>query len=210
MKVNQDSHSVATMCRMLGVSPSGYYAWRDREPSARAKSDEALKVRIQAIHDHCRGTYGAPRIHAELVAEDRSVSRKRVARLMRELGLVGVSRRKGTRTTRRDDAARAAPDLVESFFATLECELIDRSTFKTQAEARMAIFEFIEGWFNPHRRHSALGYLSPNAFERAALEAETGDPQGTQGKGRGEIVAPGRLWKPHPGAVPPQSPSASP
>ena len=57
--------------------------------------------------------------------------------------------------------------MAESFFATLECELIDRRTFQTQAEARMAIFEFIEGWYNTHRRHSALGYVSPNDFERA-------------------------------------------
>jgi len=52
--------------------------------------------------------------------------------------------------------------LCESFFATLECELIDRRKFQTQVEARMAIFEFIEGWYNPHRRHSSLGYQSPN------------------------------------------------
>jgi len=57
--------------------------------------------------------------------------------------------------------------MCESFFATLECELLDRRRFKTQAEARMAIFEFIEGWYNPHRRHSALGYLSPIDFERS-------------------------------------------
>ena len=60
--------------------------------------------------------------------------------------------------------------MAESFFATLECELIDRRSFRTQAEARMAIFEFIEGWYNPRRRHSALGYLSPNDFERAAAK----------------------------------------
>ena len=58
--------------------------------------------------------------------------------------------------------------MAESFFATLECELIDRRSFRTQAEARMAIFEFLEGWYNTRRRHSALGYLSPNDFERAA------------------------------------------
>jgi putative transposase len=57
--------------------------------------------------------------------------------------------------------------MCESFFATLECELLDRRRFKTQIEARMAIFEFIEGWYNPHRRHSALDYLSPIDYERA-------------------------------------------
>ena len=59
--------------------------------------------------------------------------------------------------------------MAESFFATLECELIDRRAFRTQAQARMAIFEFLEGGYNTRRRHSALGYLSPNDFERAAL-----------------------------------------
>jgi hypothetical protein len=57
--------------------------------------------------------------------------------------------------------------MCESFFATLECELLERRRFKTQVEARMAVFDFIEGWYNPHRRHSALGYLSPIAYERA-------------------------------------------
>lgn len=56
--------------------------------------------------------------------------------------------------------------MCESFFATLECELLDRTRFRNQAEARMAIFEFIEGWYNSHRRHSSLEYLSPMAFER--------------------------------------------
>ena len=59
--------------------------------------------------------------------------------------------------------------MCESFFATLECELLDRTSFKTQAEARMAVFDFIEGWYNPHRRHSALDYLSPIAYERAYI-----------------------------------------
>ena len=61
--------------------------------------------------------------------------------------------------------------MAESFFATLECELIDQHTFPTQAEARMAIFEYIEGWYNPHRRHSRLGYRSPVNFERSYQQA---------------------------------------
>ena len=64
--------------------------------------------------------------------------------------------------------------MAESFFATLECELIDRRSFRTQAQARMAIFQFIEGWYNPRRRHSALGYLSPNDYERDAAKATPG------------------------------------
>ena len=57
--------------------------------------------------------------------------------------------------------------MCESFFATLECELLDRVRFRSQSEARIAIFDFIEGFYNPRRRHSALGYLSPIEFERA-------------------------------------------
>ena len=67
--------------------------------------------------------------------------------------------------------------MCESFFATLECELLDRRRFKTQSEARMAVFEFIEGWYNPHRRHSALDYLSPINYERIQqTESSTASP----------------------------------
>ncbi len=109
-------YPVATMCRLLGVSSSGYYAWHGRSPSARADSDTALLERIREIHRSSRETYGAPRIHAELIAQGRAVSRKRIARLMRNAGLAGISRRKGTRTTVRDARARAAADLVERNF----------------------------------------------------------------------------------------------
>jgi putative transposase len=267
---------------VLEVSASGYYAWCTRPVSARAQADAALLDEIRAIHDRSRGTYGVPRIHAELAAHGGHVGRKRVARVMRGAGLVGVSRRKGTITTRRDRDARPAPDLVErnftataadqlwvadityiptwagflylavvldawsrrvigwamathlrtelvlealnmaltqrrpadvihhsdqgcqytsiafglrcremgvrpsmgsvgdaydnalceSFFATLECELLDRSHFKTQIEARMAVFEYLEGWYNPHRRHSALGYQSPLNYERTQVSVQ--------------------------------------
>jgi putative transposase len=273
--------SIRAMCRVLEVSTSGYYAWRRRMVSARRQEDEKLQQRIRTIHHHSRQTYGAPRIHAELREEGTPVGRKRVARLMKEAGLAGVSRRKGTVTTRRDRSARPAPDLVdrqfvadrpnalwvadityvptwvgflylavvldvwsrkivgwvmashlrtslvtaalemaltqrsptevihhsdqgcqytsiefgrrcreagvrpsmgsvgdcydnamcESFFATLECELIDRSIFKNHDEARRAIFDFIEGFYNTRRRHSALGYHSPVQFERQAVIA---------------------------------------
>lgn len=62
--------------------------------------------------------------------------------------------------------------MAESFFATLEREVLNRHKFKTQTEARMAIFEWLEGWYNPHRRHSALGYLSPVNYERRLLNTE--------------------------------------
>jgi putative transposase len=273
-------HKIATMCRVLEVSPGGYYARLRRPPSARARADAQLSARIAEIHRRSRQTYGAPRIHAELKAQGLRVGCKRVARLMRALKLRGVSRRQWITTTVRDRASRPAPDLVErnfsapapnrlwvadityiptwagflylavvldafsrrvvgwametylrtelvlkalnmalgqrraagvihhsdhgsqytslafgkrceeagvrpsmgsvgdcfdnalceSFFATLECELLDRKTFKTQVEARMAVFDFIEGWYNPHRRHSALDYRSPNDYERLYRE----------------------------------------
>jgi putative transposase len=266
---------VATVCRVLDVSASGYYAWQSRPRSARAQTDAALTELITTIHTGSRGTYGAPRIHAELTARGTRVGRKRVARLMQAAGLAGVSRRAFVTTTRRDPAARPAPDLVqrtftadgpdrlwvadityiptwagflylavvldawsrrvvgwamaahlrtelvldalnmavtqrrpthvihhsdqgcqytslafglrcqvagvrpsmgsvgdafdnamaESFFATLECELLDRRRFATQVEARLAVFDFLEGWYNPHRRHSALDYESPMRYE---------------------------------------------
>lgn len=264
------------MCRLFGVSTSGYYDWARRTASARDKADAALLPQIERVHAGSRCTYGAPRVHAELREGGVRVGRKRVARLMKRAGLQGVSRRKGTTTTVRSSEPRSAPDLVErnfsatapnrlwvadityvptasgflylavvldafsrrivgwsmaghlrtelvlsaletaveqrkpegvihhsdqgsqytsiafgtrckeagvrpstgsvgdcydnamceSFFATLECELIDRRRFTSRAEARMAIFEFIEGWYNPKRRHSSLDYASPVTFEK--------------------------------------------
>jgi putative transposase len=275
VKTNQATFPIATMCRVLAVSASGYYRWRRRPRSARSLDDAALTERIRAAHAASKGTYGVPRIHAELAAQGVRIGKKRVARLMRAAGLAGVSRRRVVVTTRRD-GGRQAPDLVdrnfsadrpnvlwvadityvptwagflylavvldafsrrivgwsmadslatqlvldaldmatgqrrptdvihhsdqgsqytsiafgnrcreadvrpsmgsvgdaydnamcESFFATLECELIDRRRFSTKAEARLAIFSFIEGFYNPLRRHSGLGYLSPIDYER--------------------------------------------
>jgi len=277
------------MCCVWHVSTSGYYAWRQRQPSARTQADQKLSKRIHEIHEKSKGTYGAPRIHAELADDDGlHLGRKRVARLMRTEHLQGVSRRKAPRTTQRKLGARPAPDLVqrnfsaeapnrlwvadityiatwtgwlylavvvdawsrkvvgwamlthlqtalvmdalqmaiqqrrpeevihhsdqgsqytslafgqrcrdagvrpsmgsvgdcfdnalcESFFATLECELLDRTAFHNQSEARQAVFAFIEGWYNPHRRHSAIDYLSPNRYE--ALHARTPHPASLQ------------------------------
>ena len=116
VKANQAEHGVATLCRVLGVSPSGYYAWRSRGRSGRWRRHEELRGTIRTIHKASRGTYGVPRVHVELAAGGFGVSRKRVARLMREAGLAGVSRRRGTRTTRGDHGHRAAPDRVERQF----------------------------------------------------------------------------------------------
>ena len=275
MSDHQAVYPVRCMSRILEVSPSGFYAWLKRPPSQREQEDEMLTEEIKQIHKRSKGTYGAPRIHAELAEKGLHVGRKRVARLMKAAHLQGVSRRKAYRTTQRRPGARPAPDLVkrnftasrpnelwvadityvptwsgtlflsvvvdvwsrrvvgwamathmrtelildalqmaiqqrhpqdvihhsdqggqytsiafgrrcreagvrpsmgsvgdcfdnamcESFFATLECELLDRSSFHTPAETRPAIFQFIEGWYNPHRRHSGIDYLSPNRYE---------------------------------------------
>jgi putative transposase len=277
MQQEKASHHIATLCRVLGVSSSGYYAWCERPLSMRARTDQALLDQIQAIHERSRGTYGTPRIHAELQAQGVRCGRKRVARLMREANLMGAQRRRYRGTTRQDRQAVPAPDLVqrdftasapdrlwvadityvatgegwlylatvldawsrrivgwamgdtlrtelvvdalnmavwnrrpaagvvhhsdrgaqytsltfsrrcrdagltpsmgsigdaydnalaEAFFASLETELLMRHRFATRKAARLALFDYIEAFYNSHRRHSALGYLSPAQFER--------------------------------------------
>lgn len=268
---------MSILCRVLGVSRSGYYAWRARPPAARVHADHALSARIRAIHATSRGTYGTPRIHAELRATGVRCGRKRVARLLRIAGLHGCHRRKGAITTRRGVGAVPAEDrvqrdftavapnrlwvadityiptwmgflslavvldvfsrrvvgwamadhlraglvvdalemavarrspqtgvihhsdhgsqytsltfgqrlhdagmiasrgsrgdcydnaLMESFFATLECELLAGRAFPTHRIARGALFDYLEGFYNTARRHSALGYCSPMEYER--------------------------------------------
>jgi transposase InsO family protein len=109
VNANQAAFPIATMCRLLGVSPSGYYAWTKRRSSRRAQRDAALVAGIRAAHDTSRGIYGAPRIHVDLAAKGIRVGRKRVARLMSAAGLAGVSRRKFVHTTVKG-SNRQAPD----------------------------------------------------------------------------------------------------
>lgn len=116
MKANQAEHDVALMAQLLEVSRTGYYAWIARPDSARTIDDRELTDRIRHHHEQSRGTYGAIRILADLRAEGRSVGKNRVARLMKAAGLAGISRRKGTITTRRNAASGSAPDLLERDF----------------------------------------------------------------------------------------------
>ena len=110
-------HPVSLLCGVLGVSRAGYYAWKDRSPSPRAMRDVQLSEQIAEIHAESQGTYGWPRVHAELRHRGVRASRKRVARLMRRAGLSGlVSRRKG-KTTIRVPGVATAPDLVRRDFA---------------------------------------------------------------------------------------------
>ena len=113
-------HAVALSCRVLGISRSGFYAWRTRPPCARSVADAALTERIRQIHAASHGTYGSPRVHAELRDPEGpfrvACSRKRVARLMRRAGLVGCHRRRRRHTTVADPLATPAPDLVRRAF----------------------------------------------------------------------------------------------
>jgi len=272
-------YPVSLICRVLGVARSGYYAWRIRGISARTVADAEIIERIRGVHKESRGTYGYPRVYAELRGEG-VAGRNRVARLMRLSGLRGCHRKAYVRTTRQDEAAATAPDLVErhfisdspdtlwvadftyvstgedwlylsfmldtysrrivgwcmaehmraelvvealsmavsrrnpagglihhsdrgsqytsvefgariqeagilpsmgsrgdaydnamaeSFVATIKKELIHRHSWPTRAAARRAIFEYIECFYNPSRRHSALGYLSPCEYERSTI-----------------------------------------
>lgn len=282
---HRDEFDVRLMCRVLDVSPSGYYASRDRPPSWHALIDEVLMAHVRLIHQESGETYGAPRVHRELQAEGLPASPKRVARLMREDGLVARPRkayRVSTTHSQHDDpiapnllarqfavtgvglnrvwvgdityvptregalylatildlasrrcvgwamrdtlegelamsalemarvARRPEPGLIhhsdrgsqytsdayrtalaahgmiasmsgkgdcydnavaESFFSTLEFELLMKSDWHTRADARRAIFRYIETWYNRKRRHSTLGYLSPAAYEAQLQEA---------------------------------------
>jgi len=271
------------MCRLLGVSPSGFYAWCQRPVCPRKQEDAGLRELIIAIHRRSRETYGMPRILDEL-RYDHGVrcSGKRVQRLMRQMGIKGSHRRRYRKTTQRSPEAAPAPDLInrdftasrpdqkyvgdityirtwegwlylamildvfsrrvvgwamgttlhtelvvqalqmavqrrqvrgaiyhsdqgsqytsltfgrrireagliqsmgsrgdcfdnamaESFFATLECELLDKHRFRTRDEARTAVFDFIEGWYNTGRRHSALSLPSLGMFSPAKFEVQ--------------------------------------
>lgn len=277
--VHRDEYPVRVMCGALGVSVSGYYAAQHRPPSARGLSDALLRVQVRAAYTQSRRRYGAPRVHQELRAQGLRVAKKRVARLMREEGLVARPRRRFVRTTESTAAHPVAPNhlarrfaigeaggrdrvwvadvtyvpthagwlylaaildvasrrvvgwamrttleeeltldalsmalaarrpdagllhhsdrgrqytshayravlakhgitcsmsrigncwdnaVAESFFATLEHELLRDHTFATQEQARAAIFEFIEVWYNRQRRHSSLDYNTPVQYE---------------------------------------------
>ena len=109
--------STKFMCERLGVTRQGYYQWRKRPPCQRPIVDAAYTAVIKRIHTESRNTYGAPRVHAEL-ADDYNIrcGRKRVARLMRNAGLVGCHRRKKVWTTKRDRSVAPAPDRVKRDF----------------------------------------------------------------------------------------------
>ena len=111
------SFPVRTLCRVVGVAASGFYAWLRRGPARREGADRGLRARVGAIFAASRGTYGSPRVHAELRAQGIQVSRRRVARLMREGGLSATIRRRAPRTTDSRHDHAVAPNLLERRFA---------------------------------------------------------------------------------------------
>ena len=111
----QAGRNVVKACELLQVSRSAFYDWHEHIPSARALSDAELTEKIRAIHAASKGTYGAPRMHAELAAQGLHVGRKRVARLMIRAGLAGRCRRRTRRTTFADPEARALNLLARAF-----------------------------------------------------------------------------------------------
>ncbi len=111
-----EQRNVCRACDLLEVSRTAFYQWVRHEPCRREVDDRELGERIKEIHERSRGTYGAPRVHAELRRQGISTSRKRVARLMRELGLQGRRKRRFKRTTTPDPAATAAADLLKRAF----------------------------------------------------------------------------------------------
>jgi putative transposase len=141
-------HAVSRLCRVLGVPRAAYYAWKARRPSQRAQEDARLTRRIRQIHKASKGTYGAPRIHAELrLADGIRVGRKRVARLLRDAGLQGRHRRRRHQTTRRDRRARPAPDLVNRQFATAEPDRLWHTDIKQvdTAQGPLYVAALIDG-----------------------------------------------------------------
>jgi putative transposase len=114
---NQAELPVRTMCRVLGVSASGFCAWCERAPSQRSIDNTVMTERIRQIHKDSYESYGMPRVRAEFIEQGLSISRQRVARLVRQAGIHGLSKRRGfTVTTRRDKHQSPASDLVHRCF----------------------------------------------------------------------------------------------
>lgn len=118
IEAEKAKYPIAMLCRILGVSKSGYYAWRMRVPSRRSQQDATLTEKIHEIHQRSRETYGYPRVHAELLSLGISCGRRRVARLMKSSGLRGCMRGKRRRTTRQDIRAIPASDLLRRKFTS--------------------------------------------------------------------------------------------
>ena len=177
MSANQAAFPVSAMARVLGVSKAGYYAWAGRPPSARAQADAALLKRIKTIHLGSRETYGSPRIHAELRGLGERHSRKRIARLMRQAGLVGASHRRGGPVrTRRDQEARPAPDLVDrNFVAEAPNQLPPRPPGRVSFRDRIIRLLTDDGWpTSPSCPLPPASSISPSCWMPSAAASSAG------------------------------------
>ena len=169
---DHNRHAVRTMCAALGVSPSGYYAWRSRSASAREVGDRRLTVEIRAVHRESRGTYGAPRVHAELRARGVACSKKRVARLMREAGVSGKAPGRRRRTMASAPLGPVAENVLGRAF---EPEAPDRSWTADITQIWTA-----EGWLylavvlDLHSRRVVGWAARPSASRALVVEALTG------------------------------------
>ena len=181
MSASQALFPVATMARVLGVSRAGFYAWRDRPPSKHAVADAALLRRVWTVHASSRQTYGAPRIHADLRLRGEWHGRKRIARLMRDAGLVGAShRRGGPVTTRRDADARPAPDLVDRQFTAAgpDQPWVAGITYVPTAAGFLYLAVVLDAWSRKIVGWSMANHLRADLV-LAALEAAVGQRRPT-------------------------------
>ena len=126
IEAHRSRHAVVTLCRVLLVSKAGYYAWRERAPSARSRAKMQLAVAIRAVHRRSRRTYGSPRVHAELVAQGVRCSEKRVAAVMRREGVRAKPRRRFRVTTDSRHPHAVAPNVLGRRFAVAAITAPDR------------------------------------------------------------------------------------
>src|SRR5690348_13976971 len=117
---NKQKFTIVVMCEVLGVSESGFYAWRKRPVSQRQREDAQLKEKLRQGFERHQGRYGSPRLHKDLRDEGINCSRKRVARLMREAELSARRKRRRVLTTKRDTTHPVAPNLLNREFQAAE------------------------------------------------------------------------------------------
>ena len=120
IRAQSQEHRIGRLCTALGVSVSGYYAWRDRPESATAQRNRALSAKIKVFHAASRGTYGSPRIHRDLVADGEVIGVNRVARLMRKDGVQSKMAKRFVITTDSKNTLAPAPDLIKRNFTRSE------------------------------------------------------------------------------------------
>jgi transposase InsO family protein len=151
----------ARLCKVLEVSPSGYFAWKNRPASTRQREDLVLLAHVRSAFTLSHETYGSPRMTHELREKGLAAGRRRVAHEYQ-----AERRRNGIVISMSGQGNCYDNAMVETFFKTLKSELVWRTAFQIRSEAIDALARYIDGFYNPRRRHSALGSTSPILFER--------------------------------------------